>query len=161
MSEQPPYEQPPPPAGQPPQPQYPQSPQSPPAGPQDKKSRKTAVIVVIVLAVVLLLGAAGVAGFLLTRKQTTTGGSEASPTAASPTAGAEGARGFDAALGQQFQELSGSAVIDGKTVPVRDGLVTGERVRFVVDRGPDQTMRFEGRLVDGRLEGKGWTATRK
>lgn len=68
---------------------------------------------------------------------------------------------FDVALEQQFQELTGSAVIDGKAVPVRDGLVTGERVRFVVDMSPDRPMRFEGRLVDGRLEGKGWKAARK
>ena len=77
------------------------------------------------------------------------------------TDAAEGAREFDVALGQQFQELSGSAVIDGKAVPVRDALVTGERVRFVVDMGPDRAMRFEGRLVDGRLQGDGWKATRK
>ena len=74
---------------------------------------------------------------------------------------AEGPRSFEVALQQQFQELSGAAVIDGKAVPVRDGLVTGERVAFVLDMGPDRLVRFEGRLVDGHLEGKGWKGARK
>ena len=74
---------------------------------------------------------------------------------------AGGARSFDLALVQQFQELNGSATIDGRAVPVRDGLVAGERVGFAIDVGNDGGMRFDGRLVDGRLEGEGWTATRK
>jgi len=74
---------------------------------------------------------------------------------------AGGPRSFDLALAQQFQELNGSATIDGQAVPVRDALVAGERVGFVIDVGKDGGMRFEGRLVDGRLEGDGWTATRK
>ena len=68
---------------------------------------------------------------------------------------------FDLTLAQQFQELNGSATIDGQSVPVRDALVAGERVGFAIDVGNDGGMRFEGRLVDGRLEGDGWTATRK
>jgi hypothetical protein len=68
---------------------------------------------------------------------------------------------FDLALTQQFQELGGSASIGGRAVPVRDGLVAGEHVGFAVDAGSDGGMRFEGRQVDGRLEGDGWTATRK
>lgn len=74
---------------------------------------------------------------------------------------AGGARSFDLALAQQFQELSGSATIDGRAVPVRDALVAGERVGFAVNVGNDGGMRFDGRLVDDRLEGDGWTATRK
>ena len=70
-------------------------------------------------------------------------------------------RSFDLALAQQFQELNGSATIDGQPVPVRDALVAGERVGFAIDVGNDGGMRFDGRLVDGRLEGEGWTATRK
>ena len=74
---------------------------------------------------------------------------------------ADGPSEFDVTLDQRFQELGGSAVIDGKAVPVRDGLVTGDRVAFAVDRGPDRVMQFEGRFVDGRLEGDGWKAARK
>jgi SAM-dependent methyltransferase len=71
------------------------------------------------------------------------------------------ARNFELALAQKFQELSGSATIDGRAVPVRDGVVNGERVGFAVDLGGDGGTRFEGRLLDGHLEGDGWTATRK
>ena len=71
------------------------------------------------------------------------------------------ARSFDLALAQQFQELSGTATIDGRAEPVRDARVAGERVGFAVNVGDDEGMRFEGGLVDGRLEGGGWTATRK
>jgi SAM-dependent methyltransferase len=71
-----------------------------------------------------------------------------------------GTRGFDMALAQQFQELSGSAQIDGRAVPLRDAAVAGERVGFALDT-TDGPRRLEGRLVDGRLEGDGWKAERK
>jgi SAM-dependent methyltransferase len=76
-------------------------------------------------------------------------------------ASAGGARSFDLALAQQFQQLSGSATSDGRVVPIRDAVVAGERVGFAVHLGNDGGKRFDGRLVDGRLEGDGWTATRK
>jgi SAM-dependent methyltransferase len=72
-----------------------------------------------------------------------------------------GAEGFVLDLEQQFQMLKGTAVIDGKAWPLRDGKVDGARLRFVVDKGPDGRTAFEGRLVDGRLEGGTWTATRQ
>lgn len=75
--------------------------------------------------------------------------------------GPEGAKSVPLKLEQQFQELRGSAVIDGKAVPVHDAKVSGERVSFAVDTGNGRPLRFEGRLLDGRLEGDGWTATRR
>ncbi|KAB2942278.1 MAG: methyltransferase domain-containing protein [Hyphomicrobium sp.] len=74
---------------------------------------------------------------------------------------AEGARAADLKLAQQFQELSGSATIDGQAVPLRDGMVTGEQVEFVLDVGHGEAKRFKGRLVDGHLEGEGWRAIRQ
>jgi SAM-dependent methyltransferase len=74
--------------------------------------------------------------------------------------GAAGKRSVDLTLAQQFQELSGSAAVDGKAVAVRDALVTGEHVGFAIDT-KDGPKRFEGRLVDGRLKGDGWEADRK
>jgi hypothetical protein len=44
---------------------------------------------------------------------------------------------------------------------LRDGRATGERVRFVIDEGENGRTAYEGRLVDGRLEGDGWTARRR
>jgi hypothetical protein len=74
--------------------------------------------------------------------------------------GPHGPSAFELTLEQQFQQLGGKAMIDGKAVPLRDALVTGERVGFAVDLG-DRSMRFDGRIVDGHLEGNGWRATRK
>jgi len=68
---------------------------------------------------------------------------------------------FTLNLDQHFQMLTGSAMIDGKAAPIRDGRVTGEDVSFVVEKGAGGRIAFEGRLVDDRLEGEGWTATRK
>jgi precorrin-6B methylase 2 len=72
-----------------------------------------------------------------------------------------GAHGFALELDQQFQMLDGNAMIDGKAVPLRDARVRGERVSFAVDTGNDQPLRFEGRLVNGHLEGDGWKAARR
>lgn len=74
--------------------------------------------------------------------------------------GPHGPSGFELTLEQQFQQLDGKAVIDGKAASLRDALVTGERVGFAVDLG-DRSMRFDGRIVDGHLEGDGWKANRK
>jgi hypothetical protein len=75
-------------------------------------------------------------------------------------ADAEGSREADLTIEQRFQELSGSAVIDGTSVPLREGVVMGEELEFVldIDTGPK---RFKGRLVDGRLEGGGWRGIRQ
>jgi hypothetical protein len=75
--------------------------------------------------------------------------------------GPQGPTSFELTLAQRFQELEGSAMIDGKAAPLRDALVTGERVGFALDTGHGQSRRFEGRLVDGHLVGDGWKAVRK
>ena len=73
--------------------------------------------------------------------------------------GPHGARAFDLTLEQQFQQLDGEAMIDGKAALLRDALVTGDRVTFAIDLGK-RSMRFDGRVVDGHLEGDGWKAIR-
>jgi hypothetical protein len=75
--------------------------------------------------------------------------------------GADGPASFELALEQRFQELEGRAVIDGRPTPVRDALVSGERVGFALDTGHGQSRRFEGRIADGRLTGDDWKAIRK
>jgi SAM-dependent methyltransferase len=75
--------------------------------------------------------------------------------------GAEGASSFALRLEQTFQVLEGTATINGDALPVRDGRVSGERVRFVIDEGESGRTAYAGRLVDGRLEGDGWTASRQ
>jgi hypothetical protein len=73
----------------------------------------------------------------------------------------DGAGSFALELEQQFQQLDGTAVIDGRRAPLRSAAVNGDRVRFAVDAGNDRLMRFDGRLADGRLEGDGWKAARR
>ncbi len=75
--------------------------------------------------------------------------------------GPQGAKSFPLELDQQFQELGGSAVIDGKSVPLHEARMSGERISFAVDTGSGRPLRFEGRAVNGRLEGDGWTAARR
>lgn len=73
-----------------------------------------------------------------------------------------GKRSVTVELDQQFQYLKGSAHVGGTVVPVLEGRVDGESVRFVIDEGESGGRRaFEGRLVGGRLEGEGWSAVRK
>lgn len=74
--------------------------------------------------------------------------------------GEGGQSDFELTLDQQFQQLVGRAMIGGQAVPLRDASVAGERVGFAVDIG-GQPRRFDGRIMDGRLEGHGWRATRK
>ena len=74
--------------------------------------------------------------------------------------GQHGPSVLEVMLEQQFQQLDGKATIDGNSAPVRDAAVTGDRVGFAIDLG-ERSMRFDGRVVDGRLEGAGWKAIRK
>ena len=74
--------------------------------------------------------------------------------------GEPGAADFELTLEQQFQQLAGQAMIGGRAAALRDASVAGERVGFAVDIA-GEPMRFDGRVVDGRLEGNGWRAIRK
>jgi hypothetical protein len=67
---------------------------------------------------------------------------------------------FALTLNQRYQELSGTATIDGRSIPIRDGRIQGDRVSFELASGEGQPRRYEGRLVEGRLQGEGWQATR-
>jgi hypothetical protein len=71
-----------------------------------------------------------------------------------------GERVMDLGIAQQFQQLMGSASLDGISVPLRDGGVRGEEVEFVLDLGKGDAKRFRGRLTEDGLEGEGWRAVR-
>jgi hypothetical protein len=53
-------------------------------------------------------------------------------------------------LEQRFQELTGTAEVDGRRRPIEQGLVRGTRIRFVADLGEGRRL-YEGRLEDGRI----------
>jgi SAM-dependent methyltransferase len=74
-----------------------------------------------------------------------------------------GGQALEITLKQRFQELQGTARVDGRTVPLRDARLRGGAIEFTVDIGGTPT-RFRG-LVDGRRmqgsePGAGWQATR-
>ena len=71
-----------------------------------------------------------------------------------------GAESFTLELDQKYQELSGSATIEGRSVPLRNARVAGERVSFEVPLAGGQVKRYEGRFAGGRIQGEGWSATR-
>lgn len=74
--------------------------------------------------------------------------------------GADDERKFTLQLAQEFQKVRGDAVIDGRSNPLRDMSLEGDRVSFEIVLENGGTKRFEGRILDGRIEGPGWQATR-
>lgn len=59
-------------------------------------------------------------------------------------------------LEQHFQVLSGRISVGGKGLVLKDSSITGDRIKFSVDReegGKLQTMVFEGRVVINTIEG--------
>lgn len=76
-------------------------------------------------------------------------------------------------LDQSFQEVSGTLTAGGRSIPVTEGRLQGDRLRFVVPRGVDErsgALVFEGRIRGDTLEGtmrpqaggtaKAWNARR-
>ena len=69
------------------------------------------------------------------------------------------AQTFTVEFNQAFQELSGDAVIGGKSLPISKGHIEGERISFEVAVG-GQNRRYEGRLGAAGIEGQGWKASK-
>jgi len=74
--------------------------------------------------------------------------------------GEGGEHDFTLELTQDFQAVRGNAVVDGRLSPVSEARLEGDRFSFVLPLGEERSKRFEGRVVDGRMEGQGWHATR-
>ena len=66
-------------------------------------------------------------------------------------------REFTLELQQTFQQLQGNATIDGRSVPLTNARMEGERIVFELADG-DKPKSYEGRLVDKVIEGEGWQA---
>jgi SAM-dependent methyltransferase len=79
----------------------------------------------------------------------------------------DGARRFTLEIDQQFQELKGTAAIDGSTVPVVNGKLNGDQIVFTVTIG-GKPATYQGKVSGDRIEAmsgpvatqSGWTATR-
>jgi len=87
-------------------------------------------------------------------------------------AGGSGAQRYTLELQQQYQRVTGSATIGGRTIPLSDPTLVGDRLTFTVADtagGRAATLRFSGRVsgdrITGTLRGGGagersWRATR-
>ena len=59
-----------------------------------------------------------------------------------------GEQAFSLDIKQKFQELEGTATVNGKPAPVRDARLKGDEITFVVDLGEGKATTFTGK-VDG------------
>ena len=64
-------------------------------------------------------------------------------------------RTFELVLNQNFQKVEGTVSVDGKTVPIEDAKLTGDRFSFIakVDQNGGARYEFNGRLVNHALDG--------
>ena len=81
-------------------------------------------------------------------------------------------RSYTLDLKQKFQEVEGTATVDGKATPLREVTLRGADIRFVVDLGDGRSSTFTGRVegntiratpgqgTSGPESDKGWQATR-
>jgi len=73
-----------------------------------------------------------------------------------------GARSYEATFNQQYQNVSGNARADGKTLQLSNGKLRGETITFNLD-GRDFNGRVNGSRIEGSVKGAGeskFTATR-
>jgi len=73
----------------------------------------------------------------------------------------EGSHTFTVSIQQKYQEISGTADIGGKPVPLRDASLNGAEIGFAIDID-GQPYRFQGVVSGERIEGRRneWRATR-
>jgi hypothetical protein len=63
-------------------------------------------------------------------------------------------RTFELALNQNFQTIDGTLTADGKTVPIEEAKLVGDRVSFVAKLGEDVgRYEFDGHLFNNALDG--------
>lgn len=63
------------------------------------------------------------------------------------------------ALTQSYQDFSGTLSVDGRTAPVSEGELNGDRISFSADLGQGRR-RYEGRVEGDTITGDGWRAVR-
>jgi hypothetical protein len=56
-------------------------------------------------------------------------------------------------LKQKFQELEGTATVDGKAVPIRDAHLKGEEITFTLDTGEGRSITFTGKVDGNAIKG--------
>jgi precorrin-6B methylase 2 len=75
-----------------------------------------------------------------------------------------GPRRFSLAIEQQFQEIKGTATIEGRSLPLQDAKLRGSRIEFAVDFGDAAPNEYRGSVAGDRIEADGdtksWRARR-
>jgi hypothetical protein len=79
----------------------------------------------------------------------------------------DGERSFTLDIDQQYQMLSGKAMVDGKEVPIKNGKLDGANIVFTLEVG-GRPETFAGKVDGDKIVGgegatatrRGWTATR-
>ena len=64
-----------------------------------------------------------------------------------------GPRSFELALNQNFQHVEGTLTADGKTLPIEDAKLVGDRMTFIAKAGTSARYEFSGRIVNNALDG--------
>ena len=57
-----------------------------------------------------------------------------------------GGKDFSVQFNQSFQQVTGTATIDGKSISVTDGKLRGNQISFTIGSGTDKTGTFNGRI---------------
>jgi len=63
-----------------------------------------------------------------------------------------GAREFAIVIEQQFQEITGSATIGDRSIPLREATLRGDRIEFALELGEAGPLRFRGRVAGDLIE---------
>jgi precorrin-6B methylase 2 len=76
----------------------------------------------------------------------------------------EGDRRFTILLNQQFQQVKGTATIDGRTIPLTGVGLKGDQIQFTVEASPGKREQFKGKAsgetLSGDAGGRSWQAKR-
>ncbi|MFP4072136.1 MAG: SAM-dependent methyltransferase [Desulfovibrionales bacterium] len=74
----------------------------------------------------------------------------------------DGEQEYELEMEQEFQKVTGALTESYRTSPLRDVVVNGDRIEFVLD-GPAGEVNYRGRVDGDRIQGEDreWTAVRK
>jgi hypothetical protein len=67
--------------------------------------------------------------------------------------GVRGWRDVELQFTQNYQKISGEAIVRGKRLPLERASLTGENISFRFEDG-DRTIRFTGQVKTGRMQGQ-------
>ena len=57
-------------------------------------------------------------------------------------------------LKQRYQEIEGTATLDGRAFPIREGRVRGAQISFAIATGQSHTIRYTGQIVRNMIQAR-------